>query len=396
MSHTSKIDKNGNEKVQCLACKERGETQFFHRLDVHLTSKHEGMTVKRYNQRWPDAPTISELARSRAIAPPKDATDEATATPKASEDFKFKNGIKLRKRDLTELSARDRTFIPAHDPDWELGADEMEKWELLAAAIYAGDNVLDVGPTGCGKSTSILELAAVLDQPVQRVNMDGDIRVADFVGEKVVDIDEATSQSVVTWRDGILPDAMRNGHWLLVDEVDAAPPQILFVLQAVLERSSSGARRLVLKSNHGEVIEAHPNFRIFATSNTLGRGDDTGLYAGTNVLNEAFLDRFGVVLESTYPNEETEIKIMINKGGVTKDVASRMRQVAVRIREALSKEECHCTFSTRRLIAWAEKSKLLKDPRKAAAVTVLNKLPKDDRKFVGDIIQRFMGGGIAR
>ena len=270
-----------------------------------------------------------------------------------------------------------------------MGASEVEKWECMALAVHERENLLDVGPTGCGKTAGYLQFAAALNQPVLRFNLNGDARAAQFIGEKVVEIDEATGESIVVWRDGILTTAVREGYWLILDEMDAAPPAILFVLQAILEHGGA----LVIPDT-GEVIQPNEHFRIFATANTLGRGDDTGLYAGTNVLNEAFLDRFGIVLESNYPEAKAEVKIIISKTGTDKKIAEKMVKVAAKVREALKNEECYCTFSTRRLIAWGSKSKFL-GAAAAAKITILNKLTSEDRRFVGDIVQRYFGGEVS-
>lgn len=398
-----KIDSNGNARVECEHCRvAKVAARWYHRLDVHLVRKH-GTTAAEYSAQFPGNPTISEYARSRAIAAPpttptpskpsakagKAVTQDATAPAGSpANPFRFKSGIELCMRQ--HLTPADKARVPKHNPNWEMSATETEKWECYAIAVKERENVLDVGPTGCGKSAGVFQFAASLNQPVIRFNGSGDARVAQFVGEKVVDIDPATSQAIVVWRDGVLTQAMRNGWWLILDEVDAYPPQILFVLHAILEKGGV----LTLAENGGERVEPHPDFRVFASANTLGRGDDTGLYEGTNVLNEAFLDRFGIVLQSDYQDAATEVAILVGTTGIRKVDAQKMVAVAAKVREGLKNEECDCTFSTRRLIAWASKSAFMSPPA-AAKITVLNKLSGDDKTFVGDIIQRYFSGEVS-
>lgn len=378
-----KIDPNGNEKVECLVCSE-----YYHRLDVHLKNKHS-LTIEMYQERFPGAEVVSASAKKIGAGRRRQAT-EPDQIEIAEEDHRHRIGVALiEPRNADEMDEFDRAFIPAHDENWNVGERELRQWEAMALEISHGGNVLWVGPTGCGKSSGTLELASLINQPVRRVNLNGDVRSAHFVGEKLVEVDEATGQSVIRFRYGVLADAMRRGHWLLLDELDAAPPPILFVLQAVLEDHG----KLVLLENGGEVITPHASFRIIATANTLGRGDETGLYAGTNVLNEAFLDRFGTVIVANYPEETTEVQIVVAKSGIDMPNAERMVRVAQKIREAYAKEEVYCTLSTRRLINWARKTKAYGNARRAAELTVLNRLATDDRKVVDGVVQRYFGSG---
>ena len=286
-----------------------------------------------------------------------------------------------------EIEPADEPFVPAWDegytPDDTLLAD-------IALAVEQDLNVLLVGPTGCGKTSCVLALAAILGQPVERANLHGDVRSADFLGEKVIDLDPGIRQPVVVWRDGILPRAMREGRWLLLDELDAAPASILLVLQGILEP----ARRLVLTANHGEVVRASPGFRFIATANTLGRGDETGLYTGTHVLNEAFLDRF-IVRECDYQDAATETVLLQDRTGLPVSIGRKLVEVATLVRNGHQRAECYSTCSTRRLVAWAQVAMRLGTSDSALLtayrLTVRSKLTGDDRSYVDGIVQRIMG-----
>jgi cobaltochelatase CobS len=391
MDPKDRFDSKGREKVQCRMC-----DLWYHRLDVHISTKH-GIDTKEYARRYPGAPTISDAASKVAASAAERRTPakaKAPAAPEASatvsstgEPEVYKIGVaRLRMRtDLTEVA---KAYVPAHDKAWNLGVREREQWEYLALGLQAQDNVLIVGPTGCGKSTGVLQLAAVCNVPLRRVNLHGDVRAADFVGDRTVTVDPKSGQAIVKWEDGVLIDAMRHGYWLLLDELDAAPSHILFVLQSVLEPG----RSITLTANNGEVVKAHPDFRIIATANTLGRGDDSGMYTGTNLLNEAFLDRFGVVITASYPVPGDEAAILFGRSGLNKDDCSKMVEVAEQVRKLQASESVYATFSTRRLVSWATKAVLLGNVRRAATITVLNRLGADDRKVIDGLIQRKWGG----
>lgn len=389
-SPKDRYDDAGREKVQCREC-----NAWYHRLDVHLSSKHS-MTVEEYRAKHDGAPTISEAARKKAAAGQgarfkgESKRIEATEVVANDDDDLFKFGA-ARLKQRTDLSEYDKQFVPVHDEKWIPGDTEQRQLEELALAMEDDDNCLIVGPHGIGKSTMALELAAICNQPIRRVGMDGDVRRADFVGEKTVKVDEESGQSITEWVDGILVDAAEKGHWLMIDEIDAMPPHIAFLMHGVLE----GNRHLALMGDEGRRVNFHPNFRIVATANTLGHGDDSGMYAGTNVMNEAFLDRWGVTISADYPVEATEVNILVSRTGIDRDTAKKMVKVAQKIREAVTNEQCFASVSPRRLIDWATKTVRLNDPRRAAKLTVVNKMGADDAKFVDNIIQRYFGGEVA-
>lgn len=273
-------------------------------------------------------------------------------------------------------------FVPEWDDHHEFDEGLLES---LAVGLALDVPVLVVGPTGCGKTSTVRNLAAAVSQPVRRINLHGDVRSADLIGEKTLEVDKASGESITEWRDGVLPDAWRNGYWLLLDEFDAMPPHVAFILQAALEGGD-----LVLADNHGEVIPRHPNTRIIATANTIGRGDETGLYTGTNVLNEATLDRFSVV-EVDYVSEKQEAKIVHTRTGLALKEAEKLVKAATEIRSALDRGDCFATLSTRRLVAWGRFAVALGSVQKAYGLAVRNKLSPEDREFFDGVIQRVVG-----
>jgi cobaltochelatase CobS len=187
--------------------------------------------------------------------------------------------------------------------------------------------------------------------------------------------------------EGLLPQCMRNGWWLLLDELDFISPSVSFVLQSPLESHGT----LSLADKDGEIIHPHPEFRIIATGNTNGKGDTSGLYPGSTIQNEAFLDRFGTVITLDYLPFDEEVKVLTEKvPSIDQVIAAGMVSVATDIRKALQEETLCCTFSTRRLVNWARKFVSLGNINKAAEVAILNRL-SDDRKIVEEIIQRYFG-----
>jgi cobaltochelatase CobS len=269
--------------------------------------------------------------------------------------------------------------IPKLIPYYHFNAQAKD----IALDVIENKRVMLVGQTGCGKTSLIEQIAARLKQSVVRVNLNGQTTVGDFVGLYTAK-DGATE-----WIDGALPRAMKHGYWLILDEIDFAEPQILSVLNSVLEKDG----KLFLKEKGYESIEPHENFRIFATANTIGCMQDyRHLYQGANIMNEAFLDRWRCYY-TDYMKPEDETKVII--GAIPRYAkAESAVQVIVKVvnmvRDAFNKEEVACTFSTRRAIDWADLMLRYKDPIKAAEVAVFSKINKTDSEVIKGIIQRVM------
>lgn len=361
-------DDRGREKVQCRDC-----SLWFHRLDYHVASRHDG--VDAYQARHPGAPLLSESARRKVSGSPDDRS--------------FKFGV--ARLGLREVGPDDARHVPEHDEDWTLGEVEREALDALALAIEDDENVLIVGPPGIGKSTLVKELGAITNTPVRRLPFRGDMRVSDLVGSKSLSVDASSGQSVTTYDVGPLPDAATRGYWFVADEIDAGPPEVMFTLFPVLE----AVRSLVLTgATGGQEVTFDPRFRFIATANTLGWGDESGMFAGTTPMNEALLDRFHTVITMGYPEPSSEVRRLVQVTGVTVPIAEKMVASAGMIREAQAKESMASSFSPRRLLMWAKKAVRMGDPLRAAKYTVTNRLSNEESAFVLGIVQRHFGGSV--
>lgn len=251
-------------------------------------------------------------------------------------------------------------------------------------SVIQGQNVILTGGTGVGKTTHITQLANRINQPMLRINFNGETRMSDLVGKVHVVAGETK------WMDGVLPMAMRKGWWLLLDELDFAEPAVLSLLHPVLEEESV----LVLKENSGEIIHPHPDFRIFATANSIGAmSERSGSFTGTNDMNEAFLDRWQVILVDNLSVDE-EIKVLRKSSpGLRTTWARRIAEFAKKAREGNIDSYTGDNFSTRKALAWAKKAELHRDPIKGAQLAWLDKIPKSEQESLKRALHAMFGTG---
>lgn len=240
-------------------------------------------------------------------------------------------------------------------------------------AIDAGKNIFAVGPAGSGKSSMLERIFKRRGAIPMVISFHGEVSVFDLIGGK----DLINGQTV--WTDGILPICMRRGIPLIIDEADATPPDVQFVLHPVLM-----GQPLLLTRNGAEYVNPEPGFMICATGNTVGRGDDSGLYVGTNVLNEAYLDRYGMVFDHWYMPEDEEIKVLVKKTGEHKRIAEKMVKVAKAAREAMLADKLSSTFSTRKMLDWCDLHVRGMDIGKAFLYSCIGKVSKEDRRAVAE------------
>lgn len=253
------------------------------------------------------------------------------------------------------------------------------RFDDIVFDILENKRVMLIGHTGAGKTSFIEQVAARARYGVLRSNMNGQTTAGDFVGFWTVKGGETI------WVDGVLPTAMREGLWLIVDEIDFAEPSILAALTAVLEPQG----RLVLKEKGHEIVEPHPDFRLFATANAVGAMSRfRHLYQGANLMNEAFLDRWRVYrIDYLTPEEEADVLVRTLAPYMTRSLADTLAGIAAECRAAFLREDLSSAFSTRRLIDWAELMLRTGDPERAAEPAIYAKVAPEDAAFIRAIVR---------
>ncbi|MDG1370189.1 MAG: cobaltochelatase subunit CobS [Paracoccaceae bacterium] len=256
-------------------------------------------------------------------------------------------------------------------------------------AILAGFShnrrVMVQGYHGTGKSTHIEQVAARLNWPCVRVNLDSHISRIDLIGKDAIELKDGVQ--VTTFKEGILPWALRTNTAIVFDEYDAGRPDVMFVIQRVLEVDG----KLTLLDQN-EVIHPHPSFRLFATANTIGLGDTTGLYHGTQQINQGQMDRWSLVTTLNYLPHAQEAAIVQAKCPTTDaKVISQMVTVAELTRNAFMNGDLSTVMSPRTVIAWADNTAIFNDVGFAFRLTFLNKCDELERQTVAEFYQRCFG-----
>ena len=257
---------------------------------------------------------------------------------------------------------------------------------LAILAGFAHDRrVMVQGYHGTGKSTHIEQVAARLNWPCIRINLDAHISRIDLVGRDAIVLRDGLQ--VTEFREGLLPWALQHPVALVFDEYDAGRPDVMFVIQRVLEQQG---KLTLLDQNR--VIRPDPNFRLFATSNTVGLGDTSGLYHGTQQINQGQMDRWNVVVGLNYLPAETEQKIVTSKvPDMDKETIANMVKVADLSRQGFMNGDISTVMSPRTVISWAQNTAIFKDIGFAFRVSFLNKCDEAERMLVAEYYQRVFG-----
>lgn len=392
-----------SDKIKCELCNAE-----VHSIQMHLKSDHAGVTIEQYIRDYPEAPLMSELAKSklaekRAAKAPAAAEESkmemagtaasvSTLVPKGAVAKKaFHEAFNLGSAKAARSSKGDPIpisvianpdhpdMVPVSSDDYVYDIDELKN---VILAIELNIPCYVWGHKGSGKSELFEQIAARTGRGFMRVQHTVNTEESHIVGQWTV------KDGHTVFELGPLPIAMINGWVYCGDEYDFALPSVLSVYQAVLEGKS-----LVIKEADAanRIIKPHPNFRFVATGNTNGSGDETGLYQGTNIQNSANYDRFGMVIHKQYMKKSAESLILQNRVGLVKEDADKMVEFAGLVREAYDGAKISDVISPRTLIYAAKIGVKRGSFRQGIQLSFINKLSKVDREVTDGLAQRIFG-----
>jgi cobaltochelatase CobS len=276
--------------------------------------------------------------------------------------------------------------VPAVDQDYVFDRDTT--LALLAGFLH-NRRVMVQGRHGTGKSTHVEQVAARLNWPCVRVNLDGHVSRMDLIGKDAIVIRDG--QQVTEFQPGILTWALQRPCALVFDEYDAGRADVMFVIQRVLELEG----RLTLL-DQSRVIEPHASFRLFATANTVGLGDATGLYHGTQPLNQGQMDRWNIVVTLNYMEHEREVDVVLARCPEYRTVDGRARAgamvaVAALTRRGFEDGDLSTVMSPRTVVTWAQNATLFNDLALAFQLSFHTRCDEDERLLVAEYYQRWIG-----
>ena len=313
-----------------------------------------------------------------------DAAEPASGTPDTSVSVREAFGLDMDIKVPAYTHASEH--VPPVDEDYLFDRDTTL---AILAGFAHNRRVMVQGYHGTGKSTHIEQVAARLNWPCVRVNLDSHISRIDLVGKDAIVVHEG--QQITQFQDGILPWALQTNTALVFDEYDAGRPDVMFVIQRVLEVSG---RLTLLDQNR--VIHPHPAFRLFATANTIGLGDTSGLYHGTQQINQGQMDRWSIVATLNYLPHDAEVDIVAAKvkdfaEGDGRDDVGKMVRLADLTRNAFMNGDLSTVMSPRTVITWAENAAIFGDLGFAFRLSFLNKCDEAERGLVAEFYQRCFG-----
>jgi cobaltochelatase CobS len=277
-------------------------------------------------------------------------------------------------------------YVPDIDTSYQF--DRATTLAILAGFAH-NRRVMIQGYHGTGKSTHIEQVAAHLNWPCVRVNLDSHISRIDLVGKDAIVLRDG--KQVTEYREGMLPWSLQRPVALVFDEYDAGRPDVMFVIQRVLEAQG---RMTLLDQNR--VIKPHRSFRLFATANTVGLGDTSGLYHGTQQINQGQMDRWSIVTQLNYLPHDDEVRIVLakNQSYATPEgrkTINAMVSLAGLTRAGFMAGDISTVMSPRTVITWAENAEIFGDIGFAFRVTFLNKCDETERHIVAEYYQRCFG-----
>ena len=281
------------------------------------------------------------------------------------------------------------------------GFEEKTEWvpEIDEGYIFDKDTTLSIlagfnhnrrvmvqGFHGTGKSTHIEQIAARLNWPCVRINLDSHISRIDLLGKDVIKLNDG--KQITEFQEGMLPWSIQNPVALVFDEYDAGRPDVMFVIQRILEVEG----RLTLLDQN-KVIKPHPSFRLFATTNTVGLGDVTGLYHGTQQINQGQMDRWHILSSLNYLDENQELKVVLSKvnefdSNKNKEILKNMIKLANLTRSGFENGDISILMSPRTVISWAQNYKIFKDVVDSFKLTFLNKCDELEKPIIAEYFQR--------
>lgn len=282
--------------------------------------------------------------------------------------------------------SEDTANVPDVDPTYKFDHDTTL---AILAGFTHNRRVMIQGYHGTGKSTHIEQVASRLNWPCVRINLDSHVSRVDLLGKDTIILQEG--KQITQWKEGLLPWSIQNPVALVFDEYDAGRPDVMFVIQRILEAEG---RLTLLDQNM--VIRPHPAFRLFATSNTIGLGDTTGLYHGTQQINQGQMDRWNVVTTLNYLPHDTEANIVLAKipelnTAEGKDMISKMVTLADMTRTGFVNGDLSTLMSPRTVIGWAENFLIFNDREMAFRLAFLNKCDEAERPIIAEYYQRCFG-----
>ncbi len=281
-------------------------------------------------------------------------------------------------------------YVPAIDDAYRF---DSRTTQAICAGFAHDRRVMIQGYHGTGKSTHIEQVAARLNWPMVRINLDSHVSRIDLVGKDAIVLKDG--KQITEFREGLLPWALQNPVALTFDEYDAGRPDVMFVIQRVLEAQG----RLTLLDQN-KVITPHPFFRIFATTNTVGLGDTTGLYHGTQQINQGQMDRWSIVCQLNYLAHSEEEAIVLAKSPAYdtaegKDILASMVRVADMTRNSFIAGDISTVMSPRTVMNWAENARIIDgDIAQAFRLTFLNKCDELERPIISEFYQRAFGSDL--